>query len=482
MVEADNNGGEGATITGVTGSVSITNSSFNDNGNGAAGHGENSLTVDSTGAITMNGVSASNFTRGNGATLKSSTGITVKNSLFNNNYDDDDDDGWIFGHGLRIDDNSKGNVVMDRVYANYNHESGIIVLTNIGGSVTMNNITAEGNYDKGLEIDNCNASGLCTTTTGAVALSNLIIINNPYGNLFVNANGAITVNGVTVYNANDTTLDNFGGIYLNNNSAKAASAVTLKDANSWGITTLGSDFSKGAVTLDYVRATSNTGATWGLYIDTAGAVTMGSTLGSNDTSSNNIGIGTRISAKGAVTISNLTSTGNGYENLKIDNTGGAGAVTVTGGTFNNSIGHNGAVVDSKGAITFTNVQAQGNFGGGLFLRNYTATSAQPVTVKTTSTSQDVYLSNNLHAQALIILSKGNVSVSGVMISNGSVYPSPLYIDNRDGTGTVTLSNSTISNVEDPGIPAIYILSHGAVTISNLNSTNNRVGLMSTTQI
>ena len=53
-------------------------------------------------------------------------------------------------------------------------------------------------------------------------------------------------------------------------------------------------------------------------------------------SGNIIGIGTRINAKGAVTISNLTSNGNGNENLQIDNTSGSGAVTVTGGIFNNS--------------------------------------------------------------------------------------------------------------------------------------------------
>ena len=69
-----------------------------------------------------------------------------------------------------------------------------------------------------------------------------------------------------------------------------------------------------------------------------------------------------------------------------------------------------------------------------------------------------------------------MSVSGVTIGNGSIYPSPIYIDNRAGTGTVTLTNTTITNVEDPGIPAVYVLSKGAVTISNLTSTYNRVGL------
>ena len=87
---------------------------------------------------------------------------------------------------------------MDRVYANYNHESGIIVMTSIGGAVTMNNIEANNNYDQGVVINNCNAtSGLCTTTAGAVTLSNLNLISNPYGNLYVNANGAITVTTVS---------------------------------------------------------------------------------------------------------------------------------------------------------------------------------------------------------------------------------------------------------------------------------------------
>ena len=43
-------------------------------------------------------------------------------------------------------------------------------------TVTMNNIEAQSNHDRGVEIDNCFYSGnplLCTTTAGAVTLSNL---------------------------------------------------------------------------------------------------------------------------------------------------------------------------------------------------------------------------------------------------------------------------------------------------------------------
>ena len=49
------------------------------------------------GTITLNGVSASNFTRGNGAWLESDKGITVKNSLFNNNSDNSTLDGYGYG-------------------------------------------------------------------------------------------------------------------------------------------------------------------------------------------------------------------------------------------------------------------------------------------------------------------------------------------------------------------------------------------------
>ena len=82
MVKADNNGGEGAYISGVTGSVSVTNSSFNNNGSGSPGHGESSLNRRFHRCDHPQRGLRQLFPRGNGATLKSSTGITVKNSLF----------------------------------------------------------------------------------------------------------------------------------------------------------------------------------------------------------------------------------------------------------------------------------------------------------------------------------------------------------------------------------------------------------------
>ena len=85
-VKADLNQDQGAYIN-ATGNVVINNSSFDSNSQGGSGTGKNSLKVDAAGTITLNGVSASNFHRGNGAWLESDKGITVKNSLFNGNSD-----------------------------------------------------------------------------------------------------------------------------------------------------------------------------------------------------------------------------------------------------------------------------------------------------------------------------------------------------------------------------------------------------------
>ena len=217
-----------------------------------------------------------------------------------------------------------------------------------------------------------------------------------------------------------------------------------------------------------------------MVIGTTGSVTIASTLGINESSSNTSGYGTFITANGAVSIDLLNSTSNKFDNLRINNSGGSGSVTVTGGymdgnfvgNFNNSVSGSGIFILSKGAITVTNARAEGNFGIGFALQNQNAGSAQPVTVKTTATTQDVYLENNGN-YALYIASKGNVTVSGINLWNASGQ-SNIYIDNHYGTGTVTLGNSTIHNVDDPsGYGAVYIYSSGAVTISNLSTTTNK---------
>ena len=74
--------------------------------------------------------------------------------------------------------------------------------------MTLNTVEATRNY-RGIYIDNCwNTGSGCTTTAGAVSLTNLTLtdpfntLGNPFGNLWVYANGAITGNTITSGYAN----------------------------------------------------------------------------------------------------------------------------------------------------------------------------------------------------------------------------------------------------------------------------------------
>ena len=178
--------------------------------------------------------------------------------------------------------------------------------------------------------------------------------------------------------------------------------------------------------------------------------------------------GTSISTKGAVSVSKLESTNNANTNLYIDNSGGTSAVTITGGYYRDSYGGSGIWVTSKGAITVTDVDAQNNAVDGIHLENHTAGTAQPVTVKTSSPGVNLPISWN-DGYGLFIQSKGNITLTNIFDYQNSGYTSPIYVDNTFGTGTVTITNMTVRNLDDifGNNAAVMIRSHGVVTITGI---------------
>lgn len=470
-VKIDRNGDEGAKIVSVTGNVSVTNSSFDSNS--VTGTSPYNLAIQATGSITLNGVSASDFNSGSGAVLTSQKSITVKNSLFNNNTDGIDNNS--IGHGLLIDPSTKGPILLDHVYANFNSgERGIDITTSAGGEVTMNTIEALNNR-VGIRIENCWDLGSgCTAASANVTLSNLTLNYNYYGGLWVDSNGNISISNISSTNAYNASAV-YAGIELINSGATSARSVTLTNATS-SFNYLGGVIitTKGAVTLNHVTADSNSYSTSnGISINATGtgAVSILSTLGDNSSSSNN-GYGTHIITNGSVSINKLTSSSNGLTNLYINNIGGSGAVTINTGYFSSSTGGSGVIIASRGAISLTDVDAHNNAQDGLNLGNIGAASSQPVTIKSSSSLDPNYLDDNA-GYGLFILSKGNVSVSGIDIYNSPVTNSRVYIDNTSGTGTVTLANSSVQYVDDPAnLTAVAIFSNGAITITNVESRQN----------
>jgi hypothetical protein len=467
-IKANGNYDEGAYITSVTGKVTVTNSSFDDNGAFGVGTGKHSLYIKSTGAISLNGVSASDFNRGNGAYLKSLGGITVKNSLFN--YNNDNNTGDSFGYGLRIDPDTKGAILLDHVTTNYNQMAGIKVDTTVGGAVTMTTVEAVNNVRTGIEIDNCGGGAPCTTTTGAVNLTNLTL-NNRYGNLRVIANGAITLNNVMATNAyaNGLIDTGFGGINLDNSNAKVVSAVTVNNATANQNNYAGFLIrSKGAVTLNHVTASSNSyGNAVGIDIVTNGAVTFLSTLGENYVYNNN-SYGVTIITGGAVSISKLTSTDNDLTNLQINNTSGSGGVTITTGNFGSSNGGSGLRVLSDGAITLTDVDATNNVQDGIYLDNSTGTGAG-VTIKATGVNENS-VRNSLGDYGLYVLSRGTISVSRIDTSynDSRVELNNAFSGVSAGVTVNGIDAYSVNDISDEA--AVRIYSNGAVSVNDLEVT------------
>ncbi len=459
-VKVDENGDQGAVIVSVTGNVSMTNSSFDSNSISSAS--PYNLAIQATGAITLNGVSASNFNSGNGAVLESQKSITVKNSIFNNNS----------VGGLMILDTSKGPVLMDHVYANTNGGTGIEIETQAGSAVTMNTIEALNN-STGVEIDNCwESGGVCTAASAAVTLSNFNL-QNPLGNLLVKSNGNISVATIKAFYASDPAAV-FAGIELDNHLATAAKSVTLTNAESrynlFGGVVINT---RGVVTLNHVNASSNSYASApGISITSSGtaAVNILSTLGENVTSNNN-GNGTYILTNGAVSISKLTASSNIMTNVFIDNDSGTSPVTLNSGDFSYSSTGSGLYVTSRGAITLTNVVSEYNANDGILLSNETAASNQAVTIKPSTAGATTSVGYN-GGSALQITSKGAVSVTGLNDNNSSVN-GRILIDNTYGTGTVSLTNMSVNTVNDPSNrAAVTVYSHGAITATDVTSTQN----------
>jgi hypothetical protein len=181
-----------------TGNVSIYNSNFDYNVEDLA-DGYAGLNVDSNGFVTLSNVSASN-NGGDGADVGyytgGWTGVTVVNSVFNDNYDLAGD-GW--GYGLWLD-NGNGNVVIANVTGQDNEYNGLYI--NTTGNVTINNSDFSDNYDDDgaeLEVD------------GNVLICNSAFSDNDlYGLDAGNVDGDLTLSDVT-FGGNGSGDYTYGG-------------------------------------------------------------------------------------------------------------------------------------------------------------------------------------------------------------------------------------------------------------------------------
>jgi hypothetical protein len=426
-VESSNNAYKGADLTGNKGTVTVLNSTFNNNlqlVNDGASYETNKdsvgLNIDSAGtaAILLNGVSVSaNLGTGAEIIVPKAT-VTVKNSIFAKNDQLSAVAGY--GYGLLISSNI---AKLENIDATSNDLYGIFAQTNSAFSGT--GITARDNSGTGLQVNACFGSGVCTNTgAGTVSLKGAVVTSNRASGIVIGAKGAITVYEVD-------SSDNIDyGLYMSNEKF-------------------------GAVPVAVTRAT---------------------TKGNSE--------GIVIKSRGAVTLTNVVANENDVNGIHITKTG-SGAVTITSANaalFNetSSNGMNGYVIDATGPITIINLNSQSNTSGyGGYIMNANTGVAQPVTIKVLDVvnTRATYAWNG--SRGLNIISYGAVKIVNLTSSgNGSngVYISNLPSVSLTGPG-VTITNSSFTyNCPERGsctyatshlVDGLIVESRGLISLTNV---------------
>jgi len=505
----DNAGGYGAYITNEAAStaknVTMTGANeFNDNK-------DDGLTIRSKGTITLNDVTANKNGRtdnsGSGAILDNTfganpgPGVTLNGTnIFNNNDD----------IGLSV--SSYGPIKINNLFANSNDDFDGAYLSNASaltaqpvtltgssqfkyngwaglyvdstGVVSLNNITANYNADVGVGIDNTSGSAVVgVNLTGSSAFN-----ENGGDGIFVFSDGAITLSNVTA-NGN---LDY--GAYLS--SGTLGQKITLTGVNTFNDNSGDGLYitSKGPIIVNSVTASSNgsAGAWMGARLDNTGSGSASPqpvTVTGTNTFDGNRSWGLNIQTYGAVTLSSITAENNGWGtndggvlvNNGIADPAKPAAVTFTGTNAFNYNTNDGLSVLSIGAITLSNVTANGNgggvygsgFGSGLYLNNAGGVG-KGVTLSGVNTFNYNY--NN----GLYVTSKGAITLSNVT-ANGNGFGAGAgdgaYLTNgAAGAGTalkVTLSG--VNRFDSNYRHGLYIIATGAVTLSNVTASNNGGG-------
>lgn len=414
----------------------------------------------------------------------------------------------------------------------YNWSGGLDIQTL--GTVSINNLDASGNGGTGARLEvNCgNHEAIGTVTiTGhtwvsdngmkgidisalrAISIVNLVAnTNGSYGAMIHNDTGigGITYSG-TVYTSNNggfglTSWSN-GAINFNlSDAAISGNGTSLPEYGSWGwsldntmattpmpvnlILPSGKDFdftsnetfglqiiSNGSVKVTNLDARDNGsyGASLTSYY-TAGNVTVTTPVGRNSFTGNG-GTGLTIEAHGTVVLDNLDSEYNAVYGVHIDNTNAGPTmpkdVTINGSNTVYGNDYTGLEIHSHGAITINNLIAAynglDNIPGernGAVLDNQTdTTTPKGITLNGTNLFE-----GNL-GSGLVAWSKGLIKANSVTANENVLFGVQLNNQLAGAVGGVTLIgiNTFNNNVIGDGL---YILSYGAVTLSNVSAWGN----------
>jgi hypothetical protein len=376
-----------------------------------------------------------------------------------------------------------------------NSDTDVVILTS--GAVTITNTDLNDSRFMGLLVDNT-----YSTLTPGITLTNVNFNNNgSFGSVLL-SRGAVTVkdssstsnrgefaSGYLVNNTSGPALApvSFTNIYIDSNSEngiyiESDGAVTLNGFESRNNGQTGIEIvAGGAVTVTNVNSIGN--GNFGVKVDTPNAFTIAST-GSYSRFIGNAESGLYIEADGKVTITRAlilrngtwdefgpTNTASGAE-IYVSNPLGTSAVTMNYITaFNNTA--NGIFIDTTGAVSLTDLQANNNrYYGVAINQNDAPSSLFPITLTRFEVSNN---GGGESCDGLNIVGNGNITLSKFTVWNNG--KNGILLNNTNGTGTITILNPAggySSNMAGGNVGAgVEIHTNGVVNITGLEVAYNQ---------
>jgi parallel beta helix pectate lyase-like protein len=355
------------------------------------------------------------------------------------------------------------NIAFEGVPANSAYSTtAALNVANAKGSIALDNVSAHASASN---LRGAWLDNLSSSAGAPVTVTNSIFTANTADGLTIQSAGAVTLKNVT---SDSNTL----GVYIHNDYASGAKPVTITNGVFTGNNSDGlSIYSNGAVTLNNISADFNlsgNGAT--ITNNVLGTVNSPVTLkGFNDFSSNG-GTGLLVTSDGLISLSNVTANGNGI-GVSLDNTDPPGTsmpgVTILGyfGASSNTAG-NGLKIKSKGPISAANLTLLYNAANGVYADNSLGSASQPVTISGVNTFG---LNSGV---GLWIVSHGAVTLSNVTADNDVT---GAQILNTGGTLAKPVTMTGVNTFNGSFMDGLSISSAGAVTLSNVTASENQGG-------
>jgi hypothetical protein len=400
------------------------------------------------------------------------------------------------GFGGRFEQNNdygvalstRGTITLNRVFSNFNGSSGVtadnssgtnksVALTsssfNQNGNVGLNLYTS-GNFswNGGGASENdyygLYMNGVASTTTNTATLTNVNFNDNGstglqilvYGNIFlnsVNASGNDFIGGY-IDNClwNGSSCPGSGSITINSAIANQFNANTYR-----GITLS----TRGSIKITNISANGNgdMGINISAFNGTGAVVVQNPSARFANTINNNGGYGIFIESAGAITINKVNLDANTLSNLRLSNISAAAPVgiTLTSVKTTNSVNENGMFVLSAGAITIRSTTALDNFYRGAYLESY---GDQHVQVNTSVFNRNGYI--GLEVNAI-----GNVTLNGIAANENDDVG--IRINNTAGSGKVELLGTLGENfINGNALVGLHITTNGDITLSKVTAVDN----------